>query len=154
MSFGSTSSTLVPTTMSEQYMKPELGKISRHLAVPDLSVRPVPSYGVTPELDGGVYDSSDSESGDYGLAYEDRLQGRLVNKTKHCLSDIKYDLSYYDSSGRFLGLDKSRFLDEDELDIDDQLPIDLKVKLPDGTAKCVFNVRAKKPGLIGRMFWG
>ena len=140
--------------MSEQYMKPELGKISRYLDVPDLIVRAVPSYGVTSEFDGGAYDSSDSEMEDYGPAYEDRLQGRLVNATKHRLSDIKYDLSYYDSSGRFLGLDKSRFLDEDELDIDDQLPIDLKVKLPDGTAKCVFNVRAKKPGLIGRMFWG
>ena len=65
--------------MSEQYMKPELGKVSRYLDVPDLIVRAVPSYGVTSEFDGGAYDSSDSESEDYGPEYEDRLQGRLVN---------------------------------------------------------------------------
>ena len=84
-------------------MKPELGKVSRYLGVPDLIVRAVPSYGLTSEFDGGAYDSSDSESEDYGPEYEDRLQGRLVNTTKHRLSDIKYDLSYYDSSGVFWG---------------------------------------------------
>ena len=138
----------------ETHIKPELGKVSRFIEVPELIVRTVPSYGLTPELDGGMLDDNDDEIAESGPKYEDRLQGRLVNATKHRLSDIKYDLSYFDSTGAFLGLNKSRFLEEDELDVDDHLPIDMKVELPDGTAKCVFNVRAKKPGLVGRMFWG
>ena len=81
-------------------MKPEHGKISQYLEVPDLIVRAVPSYGVTSEFDGGTYDSSDSEMEDYGPAYEDRLQGRLVNATKHRLSDIKYCLLYTSPSPR------------------------------------------------------
>ena len=136
--------------MLAEYVKPELGRISRFVEVTELIVRPVPSYGITPEMDGGMM-SGDSE---YGTQYEDRLQGRLVNLATHRLSHIKYDISYYDSAGRFLGLNKSRFLEEDELDIDDHLPIDMKIKLPDGTSTCKFNVRAKKPGVFGRMFWG
>lgn len=135
-------------------MKPELGRVSRYLSVPELIIRAVPAHGLIPELDGGI-DDDDCESGTGGQTrYEDRLQGRVVNSTKHKLSDIKYDLSYFDSAGAFLGLTNSRFLDEDELDADDYLPIDMKVELPEGTTKCVFNVRAKRPGFIGRMFWG
>lgn len=136
----------------ECYIKPELGRISRYIEVVELIVRTVPRQGLIPELDSGLVD--DDETNESGPCYEDRLQGRLVNVTHHRLSDIKYDLSFFDSSGAFLGLNKSRFLEEDELDINDHLPLDLKVELPEGTDQCVFNVRAKKPGWIGRMFWG
>ena len=78
----------------------------------------------------------------------------LVNASKHRLSDIAYDISFYDQPGRFLGLNKSRFLEEDELDVGDHLPIDIKIDIPNDTFACRFNVRAKKPGLIGRLFWG
>lgn len=139
-------------TESSMFMKPELGRIARYVEVPELIIRSVPAYGVLPEFD-GTTDDDETETLN-GPRYEDRLQGRLVNTTTHKLSDIKYDLSYYDGSGVFLGLTNSRFLDEDELDTNDYLPIDMKVELPDGTTRCVFNVRAKKPGIIGRMFWG
>ena len=136
---------------SPDYLKPELGRISRFVDVPELLVRVVGSYGLTEELDGSVHED---DSGDFCPTSEERLQGRLVNVTKHRLSDIKYDLSYYDASGKFLGLSKSRFLEEDELEVDDHFPIDMKAEMPEDTAKCVFNVRAKKPGIIGRLFWG
>ena len=132
-----------------EHIRPELGRVSRYVDVPDLLVRKVRSYGLTEELDGGILDADEGSS-----EYEARLQGRLVNLTKHRLSDIKYDLSYYDASDNFLGLSRSRFLEEDELDVDDFLPIDMKVELPESTAKCVFSVRAKKPGVFGRLFWG
>lgn len=130
-------------------MKPELGRVSPYLTVVELIIRTVPTQGLIPELDG-----ASSEEEDMLDSMEDRLQGRLVNATKHKLSDIKYDLSYYDQAGTFLGMTNSRFLDEDELDTDDYLPIDMKVVLPDETTKCVFNVRAKKPGVFGKIFWG
>ena len=135
-------------------MKPELGRVSRYLAVPEIIIRTVPTHGLIPELDGGIHNEDDETGIADQARYEDRLQGRLVNVTKHKLSDIKYDLSYFDGSGAFLGFTNSRFLDEDELDTDDYLPIDMKVELPEGTTRCVFNARAKKPGIISKMFWG
>lgn len=136
------------------FIKPELGRTSPHLVVDELIVRAVPAYAWPPELDGVSMDEGQFAEAGTAIRYEDRLQGRLVNKTKYKLSGVKYDLSYYDSSGRFLGLNKSRLFEEDELDVDDQLPIDMKVELPDGTSRCIFNVRAKKPGVLGRCFWG
>ncbi|MGB7325774.1 MAG: hypothetical protein WBD31_12945 [Rubripirellula sp.] len=136
------------------FMKPELGRVSRFLAVPELVIRTVTSYGLYPELDGMPNQDDDEDEPNNEQQYEDRLQGRIINASRHKLSDVKYDLAYFDQSDNFLGLSKSRFLEEDELDIDDHLPIDMKVELPEGTAKCVFNVRAKKPGFFGRLFWG
>ena len=134
--------------MSSDYLKPTIGKVSRHIAVAELIVRSV----VTAEYDSRLYADSTDLNG--GLEYEDRLQGRLANASKHRLTGVRYDLSYYDSNGRFLGLDKSKFLEDDEMDSDDEFPIDMKISLPDDTAKCVFNVRAKKPGAIAKYFWG
>ena len=136
------------------YIKPDIGMVSRYLQVCEIVVRTVPRHDLYPELDGTWKEETCDVSSTHCIQYEDRLQGRLVNASKSKLSCIKYDLSYYDESGAFLGLDKSRFLEEDELDVDDHLPIDLKVCLPDQTAKCVFNARAKVPGRLGRIFWG
>ena len=136
------------------FLKPKLGRVSRHLAVVELIVRTVPKYNFYPELDGAVQTSDGEIVSIEDTEYQDRLQGRLVNKSRGKLSSIKYDLSYYDADGTFLGLDKSRFLEEDELDVDDHLPIDFAVRIPDDTSDCVFNVRAKVPGKIGRFFWG
>ena len=129
-------------------MKPELGRVARYLTVPELIIRAVSTHGLIPELDGGLHDEACEDDSDGQLHYGDRLQGRLVNSTKHKLSDIKYDLSYFDRSGAFFGLSNSRFLDEDELDTDDYLSIDMKVELSAGMTKCVFNVRAKNPVLL------
>ena len=136
------------------FLKPKLGFVSRYLEVPELIVRSVPKHNYYPEFDGAM----ENDEGEivYGgdTEYEDRLQGRLVNATRSKLSGIKYDLSYYGAGGVFLGLDKSRFLEEDELDVDDHLPIDFLVRIPEDTTECVFNVRAKKPGRLGKIFWG
>ena len=136
------------------FLKPKLGLVSKHLAVVELIVRTVPKYHVYPELDGAVQTSEGKIVSTERTEYQDRLQGRLVNTSRGKLSSIKFDLSYYDASGTFLGLDKSRFLEEDELDVDDHLPIDFAVRIPDDTSECIFNVRAKVPGRIGRFFWG
>ncbi|MEM9185895.1 MAG: hypothetical protein AAGB00_05295 [Planctomycetota bacterium] len=121
----------------------ERGKVSRFLEVPELAVR---------RLDAG--DAHDDD-GDPAASADFQLQGRIVNATKHKLSAVKYDVSYYDTGGRFLGLDKSGFLDDDELDAEDFLAIDLDLDLPPETARCVFNCRALKTGwVISRFFWG
>lgn len=136
------------------YLKPKLGKVSPYLSVTELIVRSVPKYNYYPELDGATQTPEGEIVCASATEYQDRLQGRLLNATRSKLSGIKYDLSYYDSSGLFLGLDKSRFLEESELDVDDHLPIDFAVRIPDDACSCIFNVRAKMPGRIGRFFWG
>ena len=65
---------------------------------------------------------------------------------------MRYDVSYYDGTGAFLGLDKSGFLDDDAMEPGDLLPIELGLEIPSDTHRCVFNVRAKKAGFIGRLF--
>lgn len=143
---------------SSESIHPEMGRISKLVEVPEILVRTVRSYGLTEELDGRstLSDGHDEDEDEEEIleAFEQRLQGHVVNATRHRLSDVKYDLSYFDAAGGFLGLNRSRFLDEDELDVEDHLPIDMKVELPEGTVRCVFNVRAKKTGFFGRMLWG
>ena len=59
--------------MIEEYIKPELGRVSKHIEVPELIIRSVLRYGLTSELDGGILDDDTEED---GSEYEDRLQGR------------------------------------------------------------------------------
>ena len=137
----------------ESRLVPTLGRISKLVEIPELVIRAVPRYNINPELDG---ESNTPEAFEYNSerAYEDRLQARIVNATSHRLAGVQYDVAYFDSNGSFLGLNKSRFLDESEIGIDDYLAIDMKVELPESTNNCVFNVRAKQRGAIARMFWG
>ena len=137
----------------------ERGKITSHVGVPDLVIRrlqsdELPDYEM-PDIDSPDYGEPDiDEIASQDEGYEYRLQGRIVNKTRGKLSAVKYDIAYYDHRGRFLGLDRSGLLDDDELDRDDFLAIDLQLTLPPETARCVFNCRALKPGLLGWLFWG
>ena len=136
----------------ESRLLPALGRISKHVEIAELIVRTVPRYNINPECDGEPASRYDDQN--QHVMYEDRLQGRIVNKTRYRLAGIAYDIAYFDSAGNFLGLNKSRLLDDSELDIEDYLAIDMKVELPEATHRCVFNVRAKVPGAVSRMFWG
>jgi len=132
----------------------ERGKIASHIGVPDLVIRRLTSQDLDDydELEYG--DSIEQGAQLPEQASEYRLQGRIVNKTRGKLSAVKYDIAYYDHGGRFLGLDRSGLLDDDELDRNDFLAIDLELNLPPETSRCVFNCRALRPGLLGRLFWG
>ncbi|NND98227.1 MAG: hypothetical protein HKN47_12955 [Pirellulaceae bacterium] len=126
----------------------ELGNCPSFLQVPDLVVRQLAKRAIVEELDGYSDDDDEVEA-----ARELRVQGRIVNASNLHLTNLRYDVSYYVGS-RFLGLDKSRFLEEDELGPQDSLPFDMRLEMPDDTDRCVFNVRAKKAGFFGRMLWG
>ena len=73
---------------SPVFMKPELERVTRYLTVPELIIRAVPTHGLISELDGGLRDEACEDDSDGQPHYEDRLQGRLVNSTKHKLFDI------------------------------------------------------------------
>lgn len=130
----------------------ELGLVPKFLEVPELTIREVARHGVVEELDG--HENSPEEPDPQRDGKEYRVQGRIVNGSKARLSHLKYDVSYYDAGGQFLGLDRSRFLEEDELGPRDHLAFDMRLDIPAGTHRCVFNARAKPVGPIGRLFWG
>jgi hypothetical protein len=140
----------------------EIGRTPKTIDVPELVIRRVLKHHILPEYDGENEDDDDDDTGSYAVdfnndkipEYEYRLQGRLVNVAACKLSDVKYDVSYFDTHDKFIGLDKCRFLDDDEIDIDDHLSLDFKVRIPDDCAKCVFNVSVKKAGLFSKLFWG
>ena len=88
-----------------------------------------------------------NENGDAGV--EENLsqavvQGHVTNKTNATLEDLNVDVSYYDPSGKFLGLDKSGILDTDEIGARCSIPFSIAVNIPNGTSKCVLNIYAKK----------
>jgi len=73
-----------------------------------------------------------------------RLQGRLKNVSGYPLDDVKCDLSYFSSSGSFLGLDLTSFTQLDDIEIGESVPFDLELKMPIETVRCVFNVHARR----------
>lgn len=121
----------------------EIGRVSSDLDVIELTIR-----GVRDEEDWmGEFDDG------YGPVVprtELRVQGHVVNKTPRWLTNLCYDVSYYDKDGRFLGLDRSSLLEDDDLDPEDSLPIDMPLTMPEETHRCVFNVRARRRRWPGR----
>ena len=122
----------------------EIGRVAQSLAIDELTIR---------AMDRG------DEYGGFGLdddyappipRTELRVQGRLRNASGKTLTGVRYDVSYYDCRGAFLGLDRSGLFEDDELDPDDFLAIDMALSMPDDTHRCVFNVRAKRPGWVRR----
>lgn len=83
------------------------------------------------------------------------VQGHVTNKTNATLEDLNIDVSYYDPSGKFLGLDKSGVLDTDEIKARCSIPFSMILNIPNGTSKCVLNIYAKKmaSGLIMRWLY-
>ena len=104
-----------------------LGKISDNLTVDEFIVRHI------------------NENGDQVV-----VQGHVTNKTNATLEDLNIDVSYYDPSGKFLGLDKSGILDTDEIGAKCSIPFSMDLNIPNGTSKCVLNIYTKKmaSGLI------
>lgn len=73
-----------------------------------------------------------------------RLQGRIKNISRYTLDEVKCDLSYFDLSGKFLGLDVTSFAQLDEIDSGETAPFDLELNVPLEAARCVFNVHSKR----------
>ncbi len=81
------------------------------------------------------------------------VQGHVTNNTNVTLEDLNIDVSYYDPSGTFLGLDKSGILDTDEIGTKCSIPFSMDLNIPDGTSKCVLNIYAKKMASGHLMRW-
>jgi len=115
----------------------ETGTVSDGLDVAELTIR-----GVCDE-DEDWLSELDDEIGPVVPRTELRVQGHIVNRTAKSLTSLCYDVSYYDRNGRFLGLDRSSMLEDDDLDPHDTIPIDMPLTMPEETHRCVFNVRAR-----------
>jgi hypothetical protein len=73
-----------------------------------------------------------------------RLQGHIRNQSAHSLEELKCDVSYFAPDGTFLGLDVTSFYELDKMDPGESIPIDLHLKLPMDTVRCVLNIHSKK----------
>src|SRR5947209_2090154 len=73
-----------------------------------------------------------------------RLQGHIRNQSTHSLEELKCDVSYFAPDGTFLGLDVTSFYELDKMDPGESIPIDLHLKLPMDTVRCVLNIHSKK----------
>jgi hypothetical protein len=113
----------------------EIGEVSRHVEVTESVIRFMPSP---------LGDDADSSG------YE--AQGHIRNLGKKKLENVVVDVSYYSAGGEFLGLDKTGFLDSDEVESGDRIPFSVDLDLPEGTSRCVLNVAAKKAGWITGLF--
>lgn len=71
-------------------------------------------------------------------------QGHLTNTSDKPVDDVKIVISYYDKQGLFLGLDKSGFFDEDELEPRGTMAFSVDLDIPDNTEKCIINISCKK----------
>lgn len=71
------------------------------------------------------------------------VQGHITNKADMPIENLIMDVSYLDSQGGFLGLDKSGVLDVDELDRGQTAPFEIDLDIPEGTERCVLNASAK-----------
>lgn len=117
-----------------------LGKISDHLTLDEFVVR-----HINENRDADVEENLSQVV----------VQGHVTNKTNATLEDLNIDVSYYDPSGDFLGLDKSGILDTDEIGAKCSIPFSMDLNIPNGTSKCVLNIYAKKmaSGLIMRWLY-
>lgn len=70
-------------------------------------------------------------------------QGHLTNTSDKAVDDVKIDISYYDSNNSFLGLDKSGFFDEDELEPGSTMAFSVELRIPENTKKCTINISCK-----------
>ena len=73
-----------------------------------------------------------------------RLQGHIRNQSNSPLEEVKCDVSYFAPDGTFLGLDMTNFYELDKMDPDESAPIDLHLKMPLYTVRCVMNIHSKK----------
>jgi len=117
-----------------------LGRISNNLTLEEFTLRNINENGGT--------DAEENLS-------QAVVQGRVTNKTSTTVDDLNIDVSYYDPSGKFLGLDKSGILDTDEIGARSTIPFSIEVNIPNGTTKGVLNIYAKKmaSGLIMRWLY-
>lgn len=77
-----------------------------------------------------------------------RFQAVVQNDTSSTLTDLEYALRYYDSGGRFVGLDEGFALGSNELDRHEDKSISIDLDIPASTSKAVLSLKAKKTNFL------
>ena len=77
-----------------------------------------------------------------------RFQAVVKNDTSSALTDLEYALRYYDSGGRFIGLDEGFALGSDDLARREDKSISIDLDIPDSASKAVLSLKAKKTNFL------
>ena len=121
--------------MDDRFYKLIPGKVIKHISLDDYIIR------IIEEVD-------DDEIEISWLA-----QGHLTNVSNKSVDDVKIDISYYGTHDSFLGLDKSGFFDEDELEPGGTMAFSVDLNIPENTEKCIINISCKRRPTGAFMNW-
>ena len=72
-----------------------------------------------------------------------RLQALLQNRSSRPLKSVESEVRYFDSAGRFIGVDEG-FSMSDELEGKEDKTVSIALCVPAGTSKAVFSVKGKR----------
>ena len=78
-------------------------------------------------------------------------EGHLTNQSGKEIDDLAIDVSDYDATERFLGLDKAGgIFGIDAPSPHQTVPFEISLDIPEGTVQCVLNVSARVRGRLSR----
>jgi len=98
------------------------------------------------------HDCFDYEGGDFSGTKDFRFKAVLKNISNKKLTDVKYDLRFYDKNKKLLNIVKSKFIDEDEIIRDEELVVYLSYNIPSSCKEVIFSSRAIREFKIFKFF--
>lgn len=77
-----------------------------------------------------------------------RFQAVVKNNTSSALTDLEYALRYYDSEGRFIGLDEGFTLGSNGLARQEDKSLSIDLDIPASASKAILSLKAKKTNFL------
>ena len=72
-----------------------------------------------------------------------RLQALLKNESSSALKDVSSELRYFDSAGKFIGVDEG-FSIYDDLEKQEDQSVSISLSVPAGTTRAIFSVKGTR----------
>ena len=92
------------------------------------------------------YVLSENDDDNYELCTEKKsiFKGILKNTTNKKITELKYNLRFYDNEKNLLGIEKQKFISDDEIDKSEDLVIYIPYDLPENCKEMNFHVKATR----------
>ena len=77
-----------------------------------------------------------------------RFQAVVRNDASSALTALEYAIRYYDSGGRFVGLDEGFTLGSDDIGRNEDKSISIDLDIPASANRAIFSIKARKTSLL------